>query len=138
MKKIVIVGSMSFYRKMLEIAERLRKKGHKVILPPSLQVWGKRIDDLNLSSEERKELKRTFERYFLREIEDSDAILVVNLEKNGIKGYIGPNTFFEIMYAWYKGKEIYFLNEIDENSVFKKEIEKYIEYKVVGEELKGL
>jgi hypothetical protein len=35
-------------------------------------------------------------RYHYNEIVSGDAVLVLNFDKNGIKNYIGANTFLEI------------------------------------------
>jgi predicted RNA-binding protein with PUA domain len=43
-----------------------------------------------------------------------DAILILNLEKNNIKGYIGGNTFLEMGFAHVLNKKIFLLNEIPE------------------------
>jgi nucleoside 2-deoxyribosyltransferase len=45
-------------------------------------------------------------------IKDSDAVLIVNLEKKGIANYIGGNTFLEMGFALAYGKKIYILNEL--------------------------
>lgn len=42
----------------------------------------------------------------------SDAILVLNYPKNGIRGYIGTSSLMEIGLAHYLGKKIFLLNEI--------------------------
>lgn len=51
-----------------------------------------------------------------RKIDDSDAILVVNDDKNGVKNYIGGNTLIEIAYAYAQGLEIFLLNDVPEIS----------------------
>ena len=43
---------------------------------------------------------------------DSDAILVVNSEKDGVKNYIGPNVLIEMGQAYVNDKKIFLLNEI--------------------------
>ena len=48
------------------------------------------------------------------EIAGADAILVINNEKNGIKNYIGGNTFLEMGFAHILGKKIYCLNSLPE------------------------
>jgi len=45
-------------------------------------------------------------------IENSDAVLILNYEKNGIKNYIGGNTFLEMGIAFYLKKMIYLINSI--------------------------
>jgi len=51
----------------------------------------------------------------------SDAILVLNYDKNGIKNYVGANTLMEMGLALYLNKKIYLLNPIPEIS-YKEEI----------------
>jgi len=57
-------------------------------------------------------LKRGLMDTHFRKIDDSDAILVVNDVKNGVKNYIGGNTLIEIAYAYAQGLEIFLLNPI--------------------------
>jgi len=45
-------------------------------------------------------------------IENSDAILVLNLTKNKIEGYIGGNTLMEMGFAHIYNKKIFLFNEI--------------------------
>lgn len=52
-------------------------------------------------------------RYF-QLIKESDGILVCNFEKNGIKNYIGGNTFLEMGLAYVLDKKIFLLNPIPE------------------------
>lgn len=49
-------------------------------------------------------------------IKNSDAILVLNLEKKGIKNYIGGSTLMEMGFAYGFGKKIYLYNSIPERS----------------------
>jgi len=57
----------------------------------------------------------------LKKVAWSDAVLVINYDKNGIKGYIGGNTLMEIGLAFFLKKKIYLLNKIPELS-YKEEI----------------
>ena len=45
-------------------------------------------------------------------IQNSDAVLVLNFDKNGIKNYIGGNTFLEMGFAYVLNKPIYLVNPI--------------------------
>ena len=56
------------------------------------------------------------------EITAGDAILVVNDEKHGVPGYIGPNVLMEMSLAWYQKKPIYLLNPFPDDSPFEEEI----------------
>ena len=61
----------------------------------------------------RKQQDNLIKRYYDL-IVAGDAILVVNVDKKGIKNYIGGNTFLEIGFAHVLGKPIYLLNDIPE------------------------
>lgn len=56
-------------------------------------------------------------------MQGADAILVVNINKNGIKNYIGGNTFLEIGFAHVLDQKIFLLNPIPEIQFYKSEIE---------------
>ena len=56
------------------------------------------------------------------EITDGDGILVVNDEKHGVPGYIGPNVLMEMSLAWYQKKPIYILNDLPKDSPFEEEL----------------
>ena len=51
----------------------------------------------------------------------SDAILVLNYDKNKIEGYVGANTLMEMGLALHLNKRIYLLNPMPEIS-YKEEI----------------
>ena len=53
----------------------------------------------------------------------SDAILVLNYDKKGIKNYIGGNTLMEIGFAHILNKKIFLLNPIPDIDFYKSEIE---------------
>jgi hypothetical protein len=54
-------------------------------------------------------------------VKKNDAILVLNLDKNGVSNYIGGATFMEIVKAWELNKKIFLYNDITDN-VFKDEL----------------
>ncbi len=58
------------------------------------------------------EINREAMRDHFVKIRWSDAILVPNFEKNGIPGYIGPNTLMEMGLALFLNKKIFLLNPI--------------------------
>jgi hypothetical protein len=49
-------------------------------------------------------------------IAESDAVLVLNYPKNGIKGYVGTSTLMEIGLAYYMGKKIFLLFPVPHSS----------------------
>lgn len=98
---VVLCGSMKFKEDIINIGKRLEELGHTIKLP---------IECIN---GEPKEIASRA--HFNRIIsEDTEAILVVNNEKNGIVNYIGPNSFAEVAFAFFHNKKIFLLNDIYE------------------------
>lgn len=54
---------------------------------------------------------------------ESDAILIVNNEKNGIKNYIGGNVLIEMGQAYVNNKRIYLMNDMPAGLSYMDEIE---------------
>ena len=122
--RIVICGSINFVDDMKRIKEKLEGMGHEVILPASIDKF--RINTFEDAQElkEREDyidgVKANATVKHFDEVKNSDAILIVNVEKHGIKNYIGGATFAEVMFAFYENKKIFFLNPIptDERLAF--------------------
>ena len=111
--KIAICSSMAFAKEMCEIKKQLESKSHEVILPHNTEFYA----DGSLAPESRKEsaenkIKHDLFRYYFKLIQDSDAILVVNLSKNNIDNYIGGNSFIEMAFAHVLDKKVFLLNPI--------------------------
>ena len=120
--KIVVCGSINASDKLIEVSDKLIALGHQTELPfYTKQIKEGKIDlreyiktkaanggDTQLRKSAGEDL---IKRYF-HLISESDAILVVNVEKNGIANYIGGNSFLEMGFAYALDKPIYLLNEI--------------------------
>ena len=102
--------------KIKEIEKGLKERGHDVVIPHSINEFSiKNHDDdeelRKMTNKDHSIKQRLTIRHF-DEINNSDAILVVNEEKKGIPNYIGGATFSEMMFALYRGKKIFLLNPI--------------------------
>lgn len=119
--KIAICGSVKFMDEMVKSGKQLEELGHKVFLP----IKAKGVDYWGKDNTTRVESKRTYEfiEEHLDKIEKSDAILVVNVNKNEIKNYIGANTFLEIGFAYYRKKKIFTLNPLPKQTYILDEIQ---------------
>ena len=84
MRKIIIAGSATFYKQALEIKNELENKGYYVIDYPK-----KINDDIEL------EYKEAFETFY-DNLSQTDDLLLLNLDKKGIEGYIGYESFAEL------------------------------------------
>ena len=101
MKRIVLCGSMKLKEKIFEVEEYLKNKGYEVVTPKEFRLEMTKGDATKLHFDEITN-------------EKTDIVLAVNVTKNGIENYIGPNTFAEIAMAFYFNKKIYLLNDIYE------------------------
>ncbi|MCL2085459.1 hypothetical protein FWH09_00805 [Candidatus Saccharibacteria bacterium] len=111
-KTICVCGSIKFAREMKEVAKKLESEGKAVIIPLSARELDEKV--ARNESYDRAKRKRDIDaiNVHFQEIERSDAILVLNHDKNGIKNYIGANTFLEMGFAHFLKKKIYLLNPL--------------------------
>lgn len=113
--KIFICCSKHFYNKVKEIKETLEQKGHQITLPNSYDNLSKEEEMKLLSSKQHAQWKEDMLKLQETKIKNNEAILVLNLEKNNQKNYIGGATFLEIFKAWELNKKIFLYNEIPDN-----------------------
>ncbi len=107
--KVAICGSMAFIHRMEQVADEISRTGHAALLPEPADT----IDPAESREEAaRRKSQHDLIRKHWQKIRESDAILVLNYDKNGIAGYIGANTFLEIGFAHVLRKQIYLLHPI--------------------------
>ena len=125
--KIAICGSMAFAQEMLDVKVSLERNSHKVILPEGTEEYAKgKLKKIaskrgSLEGAKRKINNNLIKKHYYK-IQESDAILVINKEKNGIKNYIGGNSFLEMGFAYILNKKIYVLNQLPKNLLFYQEL----------------
>lgn len=117
---IAICGSMDFADRMLDVAMYLENRGFTVLCPEDTRAVAER--SVSRPARTRLKKQRQLIRRHFRKIEASDAILVLNLEKNSLPGWVGANTFLEIGFAHVLGKKIYMLHPPPENSYIQDEM----------------
>ncbi|MFH1364071.1 MAG: hypothetical protein ABIH52_00270 [Candidatus Aenigmatarchaeota archaeon] len=110
--KIMICGSMHFAKDMMETKKKLEELGHDAEVPCDTQMF---IDDPNFTTDNHEENHKHCQendiiRTCFNEIENRDAILVLNLPKNGVDGYVGASSFMEIGLAYHFRKKIFLLH----------------------------
>ena len=114
---------MQFTEKMMEVRDTLIQQGHDAFVttlaPPFV---GK--------SDEEKEVIKLHQKNNLNAIREfwglmqgADAVLVLNIDKNGIKNYIGGNTLMEIGFAHILNQKIFLWNPAPDIPYYKTEIE---------------
>lgn len=113
--KIVVCGSMTFAKEMVETEKELVRRGYEVVLPKFTYDY----TDMGASEIVHREsaankIKHGLIRYYFDEIKNGDAILVLNNERHGIPNYIGGNSLLEMGFAHVLNKKIFLLNPIPE------------------------
>lgn len=114
--KIAIIGSSAFAKEMVEYRDQLRALGHECKVHEHYveQAQGGGKDLIERIHHEHAALKKEYDyiRWHYNEIVASNAVLVLNFDKNGITNYIGGNTLMELGFAYVNNKKIYLLNSI--------------------------
>jgi len=121
--KIIICGSISAAKEILNVKERLLEIGYEVEIPegvkrPKLQS----TDATPVSEKAETKIKYDLIRGYYKKIKDHDAVLIVNPEKKGIKGYVGGNTLIEMAFAHVLNKKLFCLYPPSANLSYSSEI----------------
>jgi len=121
--RIGIIGSMQFTERMLEIRDKLIEFGHDAFITDLHKAMiGKTYEEIETIKIHQKYQLDAI-REFWRAMQVADAVLVLNLDKKGIKNYIGGNTLMEIGFAHVLNQKIFLYNPIPEIDLYKTEIE---------------
>jgi len=88
--------------------------GYTTLLPNSYGDAGAEVRHHEMGKEVHAKWKGEKLRESEKKIQEVDAILVLNFEKNGVPNYIGGATFLEMYDGFRMGKKIYLYNEIPE------------------------
>ena len=113
--KIIICGSITAAQEILNIKSELEKAGHEVEIPHGVkhkEFWDR--TELPSSEKASDKIKNDLIRGYYKKIKLYDVVLVVNVDKRGVKNYIGGNTFLEMGFAHVLNKKLYCLNPLPE------------------------
>lgn len=128
--KIYVLGSTVFMHDMVATKDRLLALGHDGFIHPDYEalVRGEKREMLERAAKSQSEhaaVKREndYLRVHYRFICESDAVLIVNMEKSGIQNYIGGNALIEMGQAYVNNKLIFLLNDIPFDMPYAAEIE---------------
>lgn len=126
--KIYVLGSSTFMHEMVKAAHNLCSLGHDGWIHPDYEAYvrGEKQENITrVANGEHAAVKREndYLRVHYKHILESDAVLIVNGEKNGIKNYIGGNALIEMGQAYVNNKIIFLLNEIPYDLSYSPEIE---------------
>jgi len=125
--KITICGSSTFRQQMINYKEKLEEMGHEAIVHHHYIQFVKegRRDILDrMENGEHAQVKKEndYIKWYHKAIKDSDAVLILNFDKNEIKNYIGGNTLMEMGFAHVNNKKVFLLNPIPEEAPYVDEI----------------
>ncbi len=99
---------MTASKEMLEAGDILKAKGHEIILPEFTTEYATMDTQDTMHAESAKnKVEHDLIRGYYEHIKKSDAILVMNVERKGIPGYIGGNSFLEMGFAFVLHKKIF-------------------------------
>lgn len=110
--KIFICASKHHYDKIPNIIPELESMGHELTMPNSYDRPFMEEEMKKKNADEHIKWKQEMLMKEEENIVPQDAILVLNLEKNGKQNYIGGATFLEIYAAFRLGKKIFLYNPI--------------------------
>ena len=118
--KITICGSIKFADKFVETYRQLESLGHEPKMHEHMfgLADGSAKDLIAAIKKDHGQTKRDYNliKYWHDLIKNSDAVLVLNYDKNDIKNYIGGNTLMEMGFANVNDKKVYLMNPIPEMS----------------------
>lgn len=128
LRTITLCSSASMYKKLIQIEKQLLKLGFKVKVPRSArkmeregnyEMKGKKawMEDPSQFHKKTALMNAHF-----KKIEEGDAVLVINLDKGAVKGYIGGNVLMEMMLAYWLKKPIYVWKKMEVEHPFYEEI----------------
>ena len=127
--KITICASINFTNEIGQVAEVLKAAGHEIVIPETSGMilrkevtLGQIVEEKHTGEFVNRVIRQDSIARYYEKVKDCDAILVLNIDKKGIKNYIGGNTFLEIGFAHVLGKKIYLYNPIPEIEYYKDEI----------------
>ena len=106
--KITICSSLHFAKEIIEAKNELENMGHTVLIPSSTQTA---LTNPEVNTDLEFCFKNNVQKKHFNFINESDAVLILNHEKNGIKGYIGGATLMEMAVAQHLDKKIFLLNQ---------------------------
>lgn len=116
--KIFVICSKAFYGNIPPIKETLEKNGWEVYLPHTYENPNAESEWYAKGLEEHAKMKGEMFRRSRARIKEMDAVLTLNMDKNGKKNYVGGSTFLELYEAFMENKKIYLLNDIPEGILY--------------------
>jgi hypothetical protein len=119
--KILIHASLDLVQDMLDAKSILEKNAAISVVLPELTRYQHIRDELGDDITFTK-IKHRLTCENVRNVEQCDALFIINREHRGVDNYIGGNSFLEMIIAFYLKKPILLLNDIPESMTYTEEI----------------
>ena len=108
---------MAFAKEMMNTKDQLEKMGHICFIPESSDKYAEGgMEKVSVPESAERKITNNLIRKHYDLITNSDAILVLNHDKKGIKNYIGGKSLMEMGFAHVHNKKVFLLNPIPELS----------------------
>lgn len=114
---------MQYTEKMLETRDELLRLGHDAFVTKLATPFIGKTDEEKEQIKIHQKNNLDAIREFWNMMQGADAVLVLNLDKNGVENYIGGNTLMEIGFAHVLNQKIFLYHPIPEIPYYKSEIE---------------
>ncbi len=113
--KITLIGSSAFREKKVALMDELIELGHCPVIHPHYVESVKEgkteiMEKINRGEHAQLKIENDYIRWYYNAIVNSEAVLIVNMDKNGQKNYIGGNALMEIGFAYVNDKKIFMYN----------------------------
>jgi len=135
--KITLCGSIKFAKELVDIYRRMEELGHEPKMHEDMFgiADGTAKELLEGIAANHPKIKREygFIKWWYDSIKNSDAILVCNFDKNGVKDYIGGNTLMEMGFAHVNDKKVFLLNSVPEKVPYVDEIKAMADFVLNGD-----
>ena len=111
--KIFISASITFVKEILETKKKLEALGHEALIPLETEDLAKAPDTIESFKVDLKNAQQTniLHKNF-QEVASANTLLTLNLDKLGIKGYIGPSALMEMGLAFYLGHKLFLWQDV--------------------------
>lgn len=109
---ITISGSMRFAKEMDMWKQKLTEKGFEVHIPGGFEDLQGYKEAGNSQESTKRKIENDYINSHYKFIKQSEAILVLNYEKNGIPNYVGGNSLMEMGFAFTQNRDIFLLNPV--------------------------
>ena len=136
--KITLCGSVKFAKEIVDVYDRIKVLGHEPVVHEHMRGLAEgtapQLSD-KANGMENSEIKRKYNyiKWWYNAIKNSDAILVCNFDKNGVKNYVGGNSLMEMGFAHVNDKKVFLLNQVPEGVSYVDEIKAMVDVVLDGD-----